>query len=99
MFHSGVLYNYLIGGYLSAVDVLREIVMPGKSTGKVGKSEVLKKHLFDKLFDQATVIDADVKNQIVDALRAIPVERWEDRTFYDIEEHLKIVQDVEQISP
>ena len=71
--------------------------MPAKSTGQIAKSEVLKKHLFDKLFDPATVIDADVKNQLVDALRAIPIERWEDRTFYNIEEHLKIVEkEVEQ---
>jgi len=29
-----------------------------------------------------------VKSQLVEAIKGIPLSKWEDRTFYGIEEHL-----------
>ena len=40
------------------------------------------------MFDAANDIDADVKSQLVEAIKGIPLSKWEDRTFYGIEEHL-----------
>ena len=41
------------------------------------------------MFDEANQIDGEVKAQISEAIKTIPIGRWEDRTFYGIEEHLK----------
>ena len=54
------LYYYRIKGYLTAVDILKEI-SASNASGKIGKSETLKKFFFDSLFDAASQIDADVK--------------------------------------
>ena len=40
------------------------------------------------MFDAANEIDADVKSQLVEAIKGIPLSKWEDRAFYDMEEHL-----------
>jgi hypothetical protein len=40
------------------------------------------------LFDAANEIDNEVKSQLVEAIKGIPLSKWEDRTFYGIEEQL-----------
>jgi len=79
------LYFYKTKGYLSAVDLLKDI------SGVIGSSEILKKEFFAHIFTDA--LDADVKGQLADAIRAIPLERWADRTFYGIEDHLVVLEE------
>ena len=82
------LYFYTIKGYLTVADLLKEITH-SKNESLVGNSEVLKKGLFAHIFNPTTQLDSDVKQQIVSAIRAIPLSRWADRSFYGMEEHLE----------
>lgn len=84
------LYYYKVKGYLSAVDLIKEAgsLLKGNSAVKLENSELLKQHLFAPLVaDQQ--LDQDIKKQLVEAIKAIPTEKWEDRTFYGIEELLE----------
>jgi hypothetical protein len=67
------------------VDLIKEAAIIGGGSGnKIAKSEVLKKHLFQGIAISAE-IDADIKKQLVEAIKGIPAGRWEDRAFYEIE--------------
>jgi len=81
------LYFYKSNGFLTSADILKEIA--ASSGSKIGKSEQLKKTFFASLFDEATKIDADVKSQLVEAIKSIPLDKWEDRAFYEIEDKLE----------
>jgi hypothetical protein len=81
------LYFYKSKGYLTAVDILKEVAASSNSS-KIGNSEQLKNQLFTPIFDAANEIDADIKGQLVEAIKSIPLNKWEDRTFFGIEEHL-----------
>lgn len=85
------LYFYKTKGFLSAVDILKEVAA-SSSRSKIGLSEQLKNNFFANVFDAATEIDAEIKGQLVEAIKSIPVNRWEDRSFYGIEEHLSTPQ-------
>lgn len=45
------LYFFRVKGYFSAVDILKEIGASNQTSGRIGKSEGLKKFLFASLFD------------------------------------------------
>ena len=68
-FHQA-LYFFKSKGYLSAVDILKEVAASSSKT-KIGNSEQLKNQLFTPLFDPANEIDADIKNQLVEAIKGI----------------------------
>ena len=85
------LYFFKSKGYLSAVDILREVAA-SSSQSKIGNSEQLKSQFFTPLFDAATEIDADAKSQLVEAIKGIPQNRWVDRSFFGFEEHLAALQ-------
>lgn len=73
-------------GYLTAADLINEA---GTLKGAlIGKSELLKKHLFGPIFAAEGGVDADVKPQIVEAIKNIPAGNWEERAFYGFEEHI-----------
>lgn len=78
------LYFYKVKGYLSSVDLLKEVAT---GSSKIGKSELLKKEFFAAFFADATITE-DIKSQLVNAIKGIPSSLWEDRAFYGIEEHL-----------
>lgn len=82
------LYFYKVKGYLSAVDILKEIFI-AKEGGQIANSEQLKTQFFASIFDAATEIDAEAKAQLVEAIKTIPKSRWTDRGFYGIEEQLE----------
>ena len=65
------LYFFKSKGYLSAVDILKEVGASSSQT-KIGTSEQLKNQFFTPLFDTANEIDADAKGQLVEAIKAIP---------------------------
>lgn len=80
-------YYVQIKGYLTAVDLINEAAtLKGEP---IGKSELLKKYLFEPIFAAEPAIDADVKSQLVTAIKGMPAGSWEERAFYGIEEHLE----------
>jgi hypothetical protein len=76
-------YYIKIKGYLSAVDLLKEAAA---INSKIGKSELLKQHLFTALSNEE--IEGDIRKQLIEAVKLIPASRWEDRAFYEIEDIL-----------
>jgi hypothetical protein len=76
-------YYYKVKGYLTAVDLLKEAA---SISGKIPNSDVLKTHFFSTI--ATAEIDAEVKQQLIDAIKNIPAGKWEDRAFYEIEELL-----------
>lgn len=83
------MYFFKIKGYLSAADVLREIAANKQDKSVIESSEILKKELFTSgLFDGSIEVDADARAQLVEAIRSIPVGKWSDRGFYEIEEQI-----------
>lgn len=82
-------YFFKIKGYLSAADVLKEIAANKQDKSVIESSELLKKELFTiGLFDGSVEVDADARAQLVDAIKSIPAAKWNDRGFYQIEEHI-----------
>ena len=79
------LYYFKVKGYLSAVDIIREI---GHMRGKISKSEIIKKELISGIFDEAQLSDQEIRGQLVEALRSIPKDKWEDREYYGVEDKL-----------
>lgn len=91
------MYYWKVKGYLSAVDLIREIAVNKDEKYKIGKFEVLKGQLFPVFF--AADVDAEAKTQVTEALKQIPLSKWEDRAFYSIEEHLteKKAEEIPQV--
>jgi hypothetical protein len=76
-------YFFKIKGYLSAADVLKEIAANKQDKSKIESSELLKKEIFTSgLFDGSIEIDADIRSQLVEAIKSIPESKWTDRGFY-----------------
>jgi hypothetical protein len=61
------MYFFKIGGYLSAVDIIREIgggVRSGERGGKIGRSEAVKRGLIEKVFgdgEEVAKIDGEAR--------------------------------------
>ena len=56
--------------------------------GKISKSEIIKKELISAIFDEAQLSDQEIRGQLVEALRSIPKDKWEDREYYGVEDKL-----------
>ena len=57
-------YYVKVKGYLSAVDLIREA---SGINGKIGKSELLKNHLFSALSSEE--IEGDIRKQLIEAVK------------------------------
>jgi hypothetical protein len=85
-------YYIKIKGYLTAVDLLKEAP---SSPATISTSELFKNHLFPALSSEE--IEETIRAQMIEAVRQIPVDKWEDRAFYGLEQFLIREENEEQV--